>query len=122
MAGELTVGISLRLVAPLVVASIAEAIDLTRVIDIADPRIVKATQVIGTMLEEFKMVDVTSPRFIVLQNLDPTNYVQVWPAIGGVPLIRMRPGDPSFFPPDATTLFMQANTAACLVSILVVNS
>lgn len=71
---------------------------------------------IGTTEESLTFTDIATNGFVMLQNLDATNYVQ-WgfatTAYGG----RMRAGEqagPFRLEPGAT-LYLKANTAACRV-------
>lgn len=79
---------------------------------------------IGTTEEVISFGDVT-PGWVVLRNLDPTNYVTYGPTSGGVmvPLGRLNPGKPALlFLAAGVTLRMQANTAACRVQIEAIDS
>jgi hypothetical protein len=77
---------------------------------------------IGTSEETIDFGDIT-PGYVYMKNLDPTNYVSYGNATGdldylleaggGVGLVKMA---------GSTTLYMQANTAACKVQIIAFNS
>lgn len=74
---------------------------------------------IGTSEEDIAFGDVT-PRVVIIENLDSTNYVQYGPKSGGsmVPLGRISPGSFKFVELDSgVTLRMKANTAAVNVRI-----
>lgn len=64
---------------------------------------------------------ITTPRVCVLYNLDATNYVEVGTTTTDYP-IRLYPASmPSVLELNTTktTLYLKANTAACLVQIMV---
>lgn len=72
---------------------------------------------IGTTEEEVAFGELSSKGWVMMQNLDPTNYVQ-WGFSTGVYGGRMRAGEPAGpFRMDATSIFLRANTAACKVLI-----
>lgn len=54
---------------------------------------------------------------LVIENLDPTNYVTVKSATGVAPLVRLKPGEQWMFRLDAgaTAPFVQANTSAVVI-------
>jgi len=125
MANELTVTAGLVYNKPVsllgaVNLAVATGSSITRQIDIATGREAGASQEIGTAEEQFALVDVSSARYFLIQNLDPTNFVQVGTAPGEYS-IKLMPGDPCVFPPNANALYLKADTAACLVSVTVVN-
>lgn len=121
MANELAATITVIYNKPTGAASVSESVNMTRQIDIDAGAAAKATQTIGTSEEQFAMVDVASARYIYVQNLDVTNFVQVGTAAGEYS-IKLLPGDHALFPPNASALFLKADTAACKVSILALNA
>lgn len=70
---------------------------------------------------------VTNPRWLWIQNMDPTNYVSVKTAVGGTEFARLLPGpagilgDPMLIPlaPGITAPSVQANTASCVIQYYV---
>lgn len=118
MANEITAGVSLLYTHP---SGVTENVILSVLRDSANAGKTVATQKIGTVEEQFAFVDVTDARFIVVQNIDTTNFVQVGTAAGQYS-IKLKPGDPALFPPNANALFLKANTAECKVSITVVSA
>ena len=71
---------------------------------------------VGTSEETIAFGDVT-PNYVLIQNLDTTNYVEVGPdSTGMVALVRLEAGEIAIFPmTSGVTLKAQANTAACNV-------
>jgi hypothetical protein len=117
MANELTTGINFSYVKD----GVSENFNLSRQSDIATGRVSKASQVIGTSEEQFSLVDVAAARYVVVQNLDETNFVQVGTAAGAYS-VKLLPGDIAMFPPNASALFLKADTASCTVNVLVVGA
>jgi hypothetical protein len=89
--------------------------------DIATGRSIDIVQVVGTSQESVGLVDIASIEEVVMVNLDPTNYVDAGCVTGQLG-IRIPPGRITIFKPTANALFLQANTAACAVRIIAVNS
>jgi hypothetical protein len=72
---------------------------------------------IGTSDETVSFDDVATPGFIIMKNLDSTNYVEYSHASGAY-LGQMKAGEPALLRlTGGATLHMSANTAACLVEI-----
>jgi hypothetical protein len=117
MANELTSSVSLTYSKSGVVA----AVTASKQSDITTGRAIDITQVVGTTEESVALVDVASIEEVVIQNLDATNFVEVGSATG-VYSIKIKAGRIALFQPAANALFLKANTAACLVRIVAVNS
>lgn len=72
---------------------------------------------IGTTEEEVALAELSSKGWVMMQNLDATNYVE-WGGSTGVYCGRMRAGETAGpFRLNNTSLFLRANTAACKVLI-----
>lgn len=72
---------------------------------------------IGTVEEEVSFPELGTKGWVMMQNLDPTNFVQ-WGFSAGVYGGRMRAGETAGpFRMDGTSIFLRANTAACKVLI-----
>ncbi len=85
-------------------------------VTVAGNPISEGVQSVGTSYEAIQMGEVTAPGYVVLKNLDATNYVEFSADSGGAnALVKTRAGQPALFPMDGTTLYARANTAACLV-------
>ena len=117
MANELTSSVSLTYSKGGAVA----AVTASKQSDITTGRAIDITQVVGTTEESVNLVDVASVEEVVINNLDATNYVDVGCATG-VYSIRVPAGRIALFKPTANALFLRANTAACLVRVVAVNS
>lgn len=97
------------------------AVTASKQTDITTGRAIDITQVVGTTEESVNLVDVASVEEVVIQNLDATNYVDVG-CVTNVYSIRVPAGRIALFKPTANALFLRANTAACLVRVVAVNS
>ena len=74
-------------------------------------------QTIGTTEESYAFPELSTDGWMLMQNLDATNYVQ-WGFATGVYGGRMRAGETALFRLEpGITLYLKANTAACKVLI-----
>jgi len=78
---------------------------------------------IGTTEESFAFPELSTLGFLIMRNLDATNYVQ-WGFATGVYGGRMRAGEPAgpFRLEPGATLYLKANTAACKVLLYALES
>lgn len=118
MANELSISLNLNYAG----GAVAEAVALQVFQDIATLRATKANpQIIGTTEEQFDLVDVSAPAYFFVRNQDADNFVEVGVATGVYP-IELKPGQFAIFPPKTDALYLKADTAACPVQILALNS
>ena len=86
----------------------------------------RGVQSIGFAAEEAIVIgEVPAGGYIIIRNLDATNYVRIRPLAGTTPLIRLTPARPvCVFPLDAsaTAPTAQADTAAVLIEYLVLEA
>jgi len=88
---------------------------ITKSITITGDTYTSGVQSVGTSEEELPQgADLGTPGFVVVQNLDATNYVEIGHTTG-VYGVKCKAGEPAVFRLDGTTLYAKANTAACLV-------
>lgn len=73
---------------------------------------------IGTTEETITFTDISTNGFVILENMDTTNYVE-WGFATGVYGGRMKATEPAgpFRLNTGATLYLKANTAACRVRI-----
>jgi hypothetical protein len=77
---------------------------------------------IGTSEESQTFDELTTEGWLIMENMDTTNYVQ-WGGSTGVYTGRMGPGEPAIFNCEpGLTLYMKANTAACKVAVYCMES
>ena len=79
-------------------------------------------QSVGTTEEELPQgADLGTPGFILVKNLDSTNYVEVGHSTG-VYAAKLLAGEVCLFRLNSGTLYAKANTAACLVEYIIVEA
>ncbi len=100
-----------------------DGIDLGEIsVTMTGTKVQRGVQLVGTVEEALLLGEPGAGGWLFLQNIDPTNYVQVRPAAGQTPLPRMRAGEPALFRLDAGSVpTLQANTAACSVRYLLLS-
>ena len=87
-------------------------------------RPVRLQQSIGTSEEAINLGDISTPRWCFLKNLDATNYVEIKVATGGAIFAKLLPGEACLLPlgSGATAPYAIANTAACVLDILIAST
>lgn len=75
---------------------------------------IENVQNIGTTAENITLGDCANAAFILIKNLDPTNYVEVdsASAMTSFPQ-KIKPGGMILLSPETITIWAKANTAAC---------
>jgi len=85
----------------------------------------RTKQNVGTSEEALKLGDVSSLGWLMLKNLDETNYIEVKTGTGGTVIGKMLAGE-SFGPirvgSGVTAPYVVANTAACQMEIFLSSS
>lgn len=72
---------------------------------------------VGTSEESETFSELSTVGWLLMENLDPTNYVE-WGFSTGVYGGRLEPGEPALFRlSPSTTMYFLANTAACKVVV-----
>ena len=71
---------------------------------------------VGTSPEAIPLGDIATPGYLLVHNLDATNYIQIgYDATGFKPTVKVAAGKWGIFQLDPTVPQWQANTGACLV-------
>jgi hypothetical protein len=98
------------------------AANVNRIADMAGTNVITIVQDIGTSAEALSMVDVTTIGYILLRNLDPTNYVELGldAAVTAQVFAKLLPGDIALFPAKTATMYAKANTAGIQLQIVAV--
>lgn len=88
------------------------------------PGAIQLVQNIGTASETVAFTGLTAARWVLFQNLGPTNYVDIGPdSTGIVGLIRLKADESCMFPlKPGVTVKAQANTAAIDLAIMAVET
>ncbi len=108
MANEITLQASINLVN----GSISGVMTLSQQIDQNDDKYVRGTQNIGTSEETLGEGDIANPGYLIIQNLDATNYVEVG-ALTTEYSVKLQAGEIAMFRVNGTSVFCKADTAAC---------
>jgi hypothetical protein len=94
-------------------------------IDVAGTEVARFVQLIGTSEEAILMPgDIASPGFMIVKNLDASNYVTIASASGATACIKLKPGEPALFrlADSATTPYATANTASCRIAVIIIEN
>ena len=79
-------------------------------------------QSVGTTEEELAQgAELGTPGYVLLYNLDSTNYVEVG-STTGVYDIKLKAGEIALYRHNSATLYAKANTAACLVEYVIIET
>jgi hypothetical protein len=90
-------------------------------IDITGDKYVSNVQEIGTSAEDLELGDITSPGYMLIHNLDNTNFIEVgYDDSGFKPTVKVPPGEWGVFALAQATPQGRANTAACDAEYIVV--
>lgn len=83
---------------------------------------VKGTQNIGTTAELLGKGDITTPGFLIVKNLDATNYIEFEKATFSTTAgtVKLKAGEVALFRVASTTIYACANTAACDIAYLLI--
>lgn len=79
------------------------------------------TQAIGTTTEQLSLVDVATPGYLFVKNLDATNFVLVslvTPAVSGTSFSKLLPGEAFLLPTRQTVIYAIADTASCNLQVM----
>jgi hypothetical protein len=81
--------------------------------DVSGTDYIQNTQIVGTAEEALRMGEVTTPGYIIIANLDSTNYVSLRAATGGANTVELKPGECACFrlARTATAPYVIADTA-----------
>ncbi len=85
--------------------------------DVAGSNYIRNVQNIGTSKEAMLLGDVGTPGYVLLHNLDATNFVEVFPNATDAGLVKLLKGEWALFRLDAAAPYLKADTAACNVEI-----
>ena len=83
---------------------------------------IPGTQNVGTTHEALVVTDIATLGWAFIQNLDATNFVQIGVDVAATfyPVMRLKPGEATVVRLEPTaTIYLEADTAACLVDIRV---
>lgn len=118
MANELTLTVSLKWVEGDL--NVSRTINGLR-IDTAGVKHYDAVQNIGTSEEAITLGEAAAGGYMLLENLDATNFIEIRPATGVADLIKLLPGDIALFRLTGDSVpFALANTLACNMRVTII--
>lgn len=122
MADELTISISANFSKSGIRVDSSDMGLLGLQFDVSGSDWVKSTQSIGTTAEVLGKGEITTPGFLIVKNLDGTNYVEFEKATfsTGAGTVKLKAGEVAMFRVSSSTIYACANTAACVVSYLMI--
>ncbi|KKM19636.1 hypothetical protein LCGC14_1653560 [marine sediment metagenome] len=89
-------------------------------VDVAGDSFTHEIQSVGTSEEELAQgVDLGTPGYVYLKNLDGTNFVEIG-STTGVYDVKMLAGEIALYRHNSASIFAKADTAACLVEYTII--
>ena len=118
MANELTILVSMAFSKGGASVSRAESIQVTVTGDAFSHEV----QEVGTSEEQLAQgADLGTPGYMLIKNLDGTNYVEVG-STTGVYDIKLKAGEVALYRHNSATVYAKANTAVCLVEYMLIEA
>jgi hypothetical protein len=116
MANEISISLSIRVSKGGAKDSRSESFQ----VDMSGDAFTHEIQQVGTSEEELAQgADLGTPGFILVKNLDSTNYVEVG-STTGVYDIKLKAGEAAIYRHNSATVYAKANTAACNVEYILI--
>ena len=88
--------------------------------DVAGGKVIQNIQIVGLAAEQILIGDIGTLGYVMLKNVDPTNFITLRNGSGGADVIKMIPGDIAVFRAAASTIFALADTAPALLRVLAI--
>lgn len=88
--------------------------------DMSGSKAVTNIQNIGTSAEAIDIGDITTPGYMIVKNLDATNFVEIRDGSAGADVIKIKAGEVQLFRLATTTPFGIAATAPCTIDYAIV--
>lgn len=89
-------------------------------IDVSGDKVTQLIQEIGTSEEALDIGDVGTAGYLLLKNLDDTNYVTIRPGAGETDLVKLKAGEVAMFRLALDGPYAIADTAACDVELTLI--
>lgn len=91
-------------------------------VDVTGDSFTGGTQSIGTSEEEIAQgAEVGTPGYLLIKNLDDTNYVEIG-STTGVYDVKLLAGEVALYRHNSGTIYAKANTSACLVEYYLIEA
>lgn len=119
MANEISLSASLACAKDGATAQGTAALSIT----MAGTEFTQNVQAVGTSTEALNLGDVATPGYLLVKNLDSTNFVMVGlvtAVTSGNAFAKLLPGEALLIPTRQTTIYAIADTAACNCLVVVV--
>jgi len=101
--------------------SVPQMTPSTQSIDVTGDHYNQTTQEIGTSAEALRLGEIGTPGYIMVHNLDATNYIEIgYDDSGFKPLVKLKPGEWSLFRLAQAAPQAKADTAACDLEFLLI--
>lgn len=116
MADEITVSVTLEFTK----SGVTEKLSFPGLTyDMSGTDYVLQTQTIGTSEELLLMGDITTPGYLIIKNLDSTNFVELYRTSAGSGVVKLKAGETACFRLSAQP-YALADTASCQVQYLLI--
>ena len=87
-------------------------------IDVSGTRVVSNMQTVGTSEEALVVGDVGTAGYMIVKNLDATNYVTLRASTGAADTVKLKAGEVAMYRLASSAPFAIANTAPCDIEYL----
>jgi hypothetical protein len=95
--------------------------NLQKQADMAGDEMVQVVQIIGTSAEALSVIDVTTIGYVLVKNLDTTNYVELSTDNANAnKFAKLLPGDLTLIKAASATIYATANTASCKMLVIAI--
>lgn len=94
----------------------------TKTADMAGDQMITNVQAVGTSAEALVVGDVSTIGYVLIKNLDATNYVEIGLDSGVSTQVfgKLLAGDIMLLKASTATMYVKANTASCNIAVTVV--
>ncbi len=123
MANEITINSSLSFAKAGVTMNTEGASFTNLLFNVTGNNYIKLSVSVGTSPQLLSLGPVVSPHWSVFQNQDSSNFITLRNGGGGAVLLRLLAGEIAVCPLDPLCLpYAQADTAACILSYLIISA
>lgn len=117
MANELTITASLAFAKNSVSSQLAKT---GAQYNVSGTKYYTGMQTVGTSEEALELGDIATGGMCLIINRDSTNYVSVRSGTGAANLIKIKAGEPALFRVEAAAPYVIANTASCVIEVMLI--
>jgi hypothetical protein len=91
-------------------------------IDVTGDKVTQLIQEIGTTEEALDIGDIGTAGYVIMKNLDAENFIEIRPGSGTADLIKLKAGEVAMFRLALNGPYAIADTAACDLEMLLIES